>query len=112
MSWVTNVLLLFSLDEFFDDEDEEIEKPISLTNVNTWLEENGWGTLDNLDRHVECGGKAMQACVYGGAFNFFKTDEFIKVVKAQAWRKSKSVQLLIKDENDEHFKLYSLSNAT
>jgi hypothetical protein len=89
MSWVTTVLLIFSLAAvFYDDDGEEIgvENLPALENINAWLQKNGRGILDNLDERVISSGKAMQACVYGGAFNFLKVDEFIEVVKAQSWR--------------------------
>ena len=52
----------------------------------------------------------MQACVYGGAFNFLDVDEFIEFVKVQAWREPQNVQLLIQGEEDEHFTIYTLSD--
>lgn len=110
MSWVTDVLLLFSLGEVYDDEGQEIGEVIPLSNINAWLEEHGWRNLDNLDGYVNTG-KPMQSRVYGGAFNFLTIDEFIKVVKAQAWREPHNVQLLIKNEEDEKFTLYDIRSA-
>jgi hypothetical protein len=110
MSWVTDVLLLFSLSELYDNEEEEIEEVSPLIHINSWLQENGLRTLDNLDRYVNTG-KPMQSRVYGGAFNFLKIDQFIKVVKDQAWREPHNVQLLIKDEEDEKFTLYEMMSA-
>jgi len=53
MSWVTDVLLLFSLGELYDDDGEEIKEVTPLNNIN---------------------------------FKFLKIDDFIKIVKTQAWR--------------------------
>ncbi len=80
----------------------------ALSQITSWLEEHDWGILDNLGQHVHSGGKAMQACVYGGAFNFLKIDEFIEVVKAQACREPQNVQLLIQREEDERFHIHSV----
>ncbi|MEH2207720.1 MAG: hypothetical protein V7K53_27235 [Nostoc sp.] len=95
--------------EVYDDDGEEFESIPGLENINLWLQENGKGVLDNLNEHVSSGGKAMQARVYGGAFNFLKVDEFIEVVKAQSWRELENVQLLIQDEQEERFTIYTLS---
>jgi hypothetical protein len=106
MSWVTDVLLIFSLEELYDEE-EELEIILALNNINSWLKEDGRGVLANLDTYAG-GGKAMQACVYGGAFNFLKIDEFIKVVKEQPWRARGNVQLLLKDEEEKSFTMHTL----
>lgn len=110
MSWVTEVLLLFSLGELYDNDDEEIEEITSLNNINAWLQENGWRPLDNLNQYVNAG-KPMTSPVYGGAYNFLKINEFIKIVKAQAWRESHNVQLLIQDEEDEKFTMYEIETV-
>ncbi|HEY9851572.1 MAG TPA: hypothetical protein V6D28_19030 [Leptolyngbyaceae cyanobacterium] len=107
MSWVTDILLLFSLGEVYDDDGEEIEEVTPLININAWLQEHGWRTLDDLCQCVNTG-KSMQSRVYGGAFNFLKIDDFIKIVKTQEWREPHNVQLLIKDEEDEKFTLYEI----
>ncbi|NEO83187.1 MAG: hypothetical protein F6J87_02835 [Spirulina sp. SIO3F2] len=106
MSWVTDILLIFSIGEFFD-EDEEPEKLLALATINDWLITNDFTSLTNLDQHV-IGGKGMQACVYGGAFNHFRTQDFIKVVKSQLWKQPQSVQLLIQDEDDEYFTMHTI----
>lgn len=110
MSWVTDVLLLFSLGEVYDNDGEEIKEFTPLSNINAWLQENGWRTLNNLNQYVNTG-KPMTSPVYGGAFNFLKIDEFIKIVKAQAWREPHNVQLLIKDEEDEKFTMYEIETV-
>jgi hypothetical protein len=107
MSWVTDVLLIFSLEEFYSEDGNRLESILALDNINSWLEENGKGSLGNLNEYAG-GGKAMQACVYGGAFNFLKIDEFIKVVKEQSWRMRENVQLLLQDEEDECFTMHTL----
>ncbi|MGB3532107.1 MAG: hypothetical protein WBA13_01175 [Microcoleaceae cyanobacterium] len=110
MSWVTDIILIFSIAEMIDEEDEEldIEIPVPLININSWLHQNGKRTLDNLSEHIS--GKGMQACVYGGAFNFLDIDGFKETVKAQNWKARENVQLLIQEEQDERFSLYTLDN--
>jgi hypothetical protein len=53
----------------------------------------------------------MGACVYGGAFKFLKINDFISVVERQSWRARENVQLLIQDQEEERFTVYTLSDA-
>jgi hypothetical protein len=110
MSWVTDVLLIFSLQEIFSEEELEEQDLPTLQNINKWLQENNQTTLDNLAIHTINSAKSMQSCIYGGAFNYLKVDEFIKIVKSQEWLYRPGVQLLIKDEQDEAFTMYKLSD--
>jgi hypothetical protein len=119
MSWVADVLLVFSLGEVWadymepveaDEDGEPVEEPLPLRNINAWLRGNYWQSLNKLDDCVNTG-KPMQTCVDGGAYNFLKIGEFIEVVKAQPWQKPQNVQLLIKDEPDERFTMYTLFDA-
>ncbi|MBW4472359.1 MAG: hypothetical protein KME45_18595 [Stenomitos rutilans HA7619-LM2] len=107
---MVDVLLIFSLDEVCDDECEAFEEVVPLNAVNAWLAEYRFTSLVNLDQYVNTG-KAMTACVYGGAYNFLKIDEFIEVVREQPWREPNAVQLLIKHgPDDERFTMYTLSD--
>lgn len=109
MSWVTDVLLIFNVDEFFDDNlDDFLEEIPALNNINSWLKKHKFQPLDNLDQYVNTG-KSMQACVYGGAFDSLKPQDLIEIVKAQAWKKPQNVQLLIQGEAEERFTVYSLA---
>ncbi|MBW4690514.1 MAG: hypothetical protein KME27_01970 [Lyngbya sp. HA4199-MV5] len=116
MSWVADVLLIFSLGEVWadymepveaDETGESVEEPLPLRNINAWLSENNWRSLNRLDEYVDTG-KPMQSRVYGGAYNFLKISEFIEVVKAQPWQEPQNVQLLIQNEPDDRFTLYAL----
>lgn len=52
MNWVTDVLPIFSLEELFEHDGEELESIFALDNINSWLEENGKGILGNLDKYA------------------------------------------------------------
>ncbi len=110
MSWLTNVILILSLEEVFDENFKMIETSPALININYWLEKNDKETLNNLSYYAIGGGKVMAPCVYGGAFNFLDIDNFIEVVKAENWRAKKDVQLLIKDREDSCFTMYKLTD--
>jgi hypothetical protein len=113
MSWVTDVLLLFSLEEVYEVNEaaetcEETESE-ALTGVNAWLHEQGYGRLVNLGEHASrAGDRAMQAEVYGGAFNFLDVPAFIGCVQEQKWRSPGNVQLLLQEEQERRFTLYEL----
>jgi hypothetical protein len=106
MSYVTNVLLLFSLEENLI-EGEFREKAPVIGGVNGWLEEHAFAGMENLSVHAGRE-KAMQANIYGGAYNYFDVDEFAEFLKEQSWRAPHSVQLLVKCEEDGKFSLRSL----
>lgn len=108
MSWVIDIILIFSLDELFDDEECELEVSPALENINNWLSENGKGKLESFSNQVYASGKTMQSCVYLGAFNYLDINSFREVVESQNWRNRNSVQLLIQNEQDEVFSMYML----
>ncbi len=108
MSWVTDVLLIMSVEKKFDDDFNEQDTCEAVDNINAWLTQRDKGELDDLSTHVRSGGKAMQCYVYGGAFNFLDVDEFISLVLSQQWKKPESVMLLIKDEEQETFTTHQI----
>ena len=108
MSWVTDVLLTVNLEERFDDDYNALESCEALDTINAWLEKNEQGKLDELSIHVQSGGKAMQAHVYGGAFNSMKIDDFVTLVLSQTWKRPESVMLLTKDEEQDVFTVHQI----
>jgi hypothetical protein len=94
MSWVTDVLLVFSLQEVYSREYLKEQNLPTLQNINRWLEKHNQTALDNLAIHTISSPKSMQSCIYGGAFNYLKLDEFIEIVHSQKWSHRKGVQLL------------------
>ena len=106
MSYVTDVLLLFSIEENLIEGEFKEEAPV-VGGVNAWLEEHEFARLANLSVHASVE-KVMQANVYGGAYNYFDLDEFAEFLKRQNWRAPHSVQLLVKGEEDVNFSLLSV----
>jgi hypothetical protein len=117
MSWVCNVLVLYSLgEEWIDTDDDDVEyigTSPCLLEINRWLGERGWVELLDLgevghgiQRH------AFEVRIWGAAFNFLDIDAFLLCVKEQAWREPENVQVMIKDQEDERFTLYSFSEIT
>ncbi len=109
MSWVTDVLLGINLEERFDDDFNELDSCEALDHINEWLEQHEQGKLDELSTHVESGGKSMQCHVYGGAFDFMETDEFVSLVLSQNWKRPESVMLLTKQEEQDVFTVHKVA---
>jgi hypothetical protein len=107
MSWVTNVLVLCHFGECMT-HDELIGKvlPGPFAVINEWLSSKNLGEMARLDPMTLGGGKAFQAVVAGGAFNYLPIDEFLTMAFAQTWEQPDSVQILIRDEDDVRFSLH------
>jgi len=108
MSWVTDVVLFCSTNENYDDLvnlDGYRELPKAIAEINAWLEEHKHNPLLAFSE-LDGSEKAMQANVYGGAFNFLKIDPFIEAVMNAKWNTPESVQLMIKDEEENWFTLH------
>jgi hypothetical protein len=106
MSWVTDVVLFYGLEE--DEADEDGVSPC-LAGINRWLREHDHQELVNVDEHLSVG-KPMQANVWGGAFNFLNIEKFLESVKAQTWQAPENVQIMVKDEEEARFTLYHLTD--
>jgi inhibitor of KinA sporulation pathway (predicted exonuclease) len=92
MSHVADILLLTSI------EDPGIE------DAQKWLRENNWPALVEISDHAG-GNKVMQCEVWSAAINYFAIEDFVAVVKGIRWEWPESVQLLVKDEHEDHFTL-------
>lgn len=109
MSWVTDVLVVCSLEERFATGDFTPGScPLPIAALNDWLRKQNHGELICLDVHATGGGKVFQAVVYGAAFNHFPVKEFISMVKDQHWVAPESVQVLTKEEESACFSMHAL----
>jgi len=106
MSWVSDVLLCMNLEERIDEEMNVLSSCEPIDQINQWLGDRELGTLAELSTHMATGGKASQCYVFGGAFNYLKADEFRDYVFSRSWVAPESVQLFIKDEQDDRFRLF------
>lgn len=101
MSWVWNVMLSFSNEELWD-EDEFHETCEPLERINAWIE---YGKLVDLTKptYAKNAGYGMEANLHGGGFKHFDIEEFINVVEAQAWKDRANLQLWVKGEEQDSF---------
>jgi len=104
MSQVTDIILCCSLTEEMGDDNFP-----PIMRINAWLESENKGSLSHLNRAMG-GHKAMQADVFGGAFNYLDIERFISIVCDAGWENPSFVQVLIKGEDDELFGLVHLKD--
>lgn len=107
MSVVTNLILSFSSLE---------QKESRIKDVNSFTY-NGQGldlvsidyNKDMENRTVWYGGnKFFEGNIFIGAYNHFKTDDFIAHLKQIHWEEPDLVQVLVKEEWDEKFRIIEI----
>ncbi len=102
MSLVTNIVFAFSIIEENDPGDED--KYLLVEKINQWLSERGYGEFGDADQSNR-GFKALEIPTYVGAFNFLMLDEFLEFIKALPWKEPENVQIFIKEQGDEKYRL-------
>ncbi len=107
MSWVTDVILLFSLEEDYDEEMGSLGEEAPINYINDWLEDNEYGQL--FPPPFEAGnGKMLGSNIWVGAFNNLDVEEFISILKVVKWQAPENVQILVKGEESPKFTLIQL----
>ncbi len=115
MSWVSGVILIVELGEYYDD---ETDKPIcevpddlpAVKEINQWLDERLNEKLTCLSSLMKSG-KVMPAEVFAGAFNYLNVNAFDDFVRSRKWKRPENIQLLIKDQEEERFILTDMSDG-
>ena len=100
MSMVTNILLSFSLIEV-DVTTTGRDDYASCTPLNAlqrFLDDQPLQQIDYMS-----GKKCLEAELWVAAVNYLNTEEFIEGVRSAPWRVPDSVQLFIKEQDDEIF---------
>jgi len=108
MSWITEVVLIFSSQELYNEDMGLLDPVEPLENINTWLKEQKHSKFKNISKKIITDGKAFCSPVYAGAFNFLKLKEFKKMVLNQKWQEPSAVLLIVKDEMEENFNVYKV----
>ncbi|MFH1739631.1 MAG: hypothetical protein ABIH23_11535 [bacterium] len=107
MSYVADTILTIGLMKDFD-ESEYVDA------INGWLKENGFGTFREISEYCG-GGKALQADLWVGAFNYLDVDGLVSFCRNLKWPEDATPQLFIKNENDDYFqeiKIKQLNDKT
>jgi hypothetical protein len=106
MSQVTNIILIFSLAE----NEKEIEGKLNLFRYNSSFSMISIDTPD-LPRGWYGGNKLFESNIYLGVYNYFNLEEFVSHLNNIEWEERENVQLIYKEENDEVFKLITLTTG-
>lgn len=105
MSWVTNVILSHSCSDdpgFFPEGQTPVEA------VNGWLSRQDRHPLRAVDRRTFATGKVLECCLHIGAYNYLALADFLDAVAQAPWTVPEEVQVLIKEEDDVLFRMYTL----
>jgi hypothetical protein len=105
---MTEVVLICSSAETFDEDMEALDNIEPIENINSWLKENKHSKLKHLSKKLVTDGKVFCSPIYGGAFNFLETKEFKKVVLNQKWQEPTAVILLMQGETDIGFNVFKV----
>ena len=112
MSEVTNMILSFSIGE---DESSSINEINLFSNngrgfniVSADFEEGGnWVGKENQNRWYG-GSKHLETPLYIGAFNNLDIEAFIQLLKGIKWEEPDNVQVILKEQNSNKFKVIEL----
>ncbi len=110
MSYITDMVLLFGLGEDVENTPEGDHYSIA-DGINAWLRERYDGEELRYLSEAASGGKAFQAILYAGCFNFFEPEPFIAFLRTCPWQEPEYVQLLLKSEEEYRFTLTELFTA-
>lgn len=105
MSYVTNVLLSFSI---LEDEDARMAE------VNGWLSQNDsrgqqLGDISGAEDPKYGGSKFMEVPLWGAAFNYVDLDGLRGAVRAAKWKEPEHVRLFVCDQDDDTFRMETLT---
>jgi len=109
MSWVTNLLLYVNARDAEPEGGKRVE-------VNEFFEQSdklGLISLDNpaLPRGWYGGDKMLEAQIYVGAFNYLDLEGFLEHVRGLAWQKDDSVQVFVKKQEEDVFRIINVVTA-
>lgn len=106
MSQVTNLILSFSVGE---------KEEVMIKEVNSFLSFGKEINLVSMDFQGDAkfrwygGSKFLEANLYVGAFNNFDLEGFFNHLKKIKWDEPELVQLILKEEFDDRFKIIDLN---
>lgn len=112
MSWVWNVMLSFSSEEYWiEGEEEALESAPALDKINEWLKADKLRKFGPLKDLGKCsGGAGMNANIFGGGFKHLDIDAFIDVVAKQEWQDRDNVQLFLQGDDEGKFDVITFSD--
>ena len=102
MSYVTNLILHIGI---LEDRDQRIEE------VNQYFQKDDTKPLifiEAPDRDWYGGDKYLECYLYVGAYNYLHLDGFIEHLKSLTWQEPESLQLIVKEQEDDKFRIIDI----
>lgn len=96
MSCISNMIFMFSSTD-----------KCNIKEINKWLEREDYGQLTSLQQYAG-GYKFFEAQIFAAAFSHFLLDDFINFIKKLSWNEPEIIQILIKGEFDNKFKIIEI----
>lgn len=103
MSYVTNVLLSFSITEDYDTDATGEDIYHVMMTINAWLTDHGYGAFGQNADHVAGGHKHLEMPLYVAGFNYFVLSDFLTMLRALPWREPDAVQVFVKEQDESKF---------
>ena len=106
MSEVTNLIISFSP---LEDETSRINEVNLFSNGDRGFNIISADFEEGNRKRWYGGSKMLETAMYIGAFNHLDLEGLIEHMKNINWEDQKSVQLIVKEENDDKFKIIELT---
>ncbi|WP_027394089.1 hypothetical protein [Aquimarina latercula] len=108
MSEVTNLILTCSTGE---------KEKLILSKINQFKMDNKLFKIVSINDKTlpdawYGGTKYMECNIFIGAYNYLNLEKLIDNLKSIEWEDPEDVQLIIKQQNDDHFRIINLFQAT
>ena len=100
VSWVLNAIVTWDILE------DTVQR---LAEINAALEREHGQAFANNDAEWYGGPKQMEATFFGAAFNHVPPSDVVAAVANARWESPESVQLFLKDQEDDRWTLYEFS---
>lgn len=103
MSWVTNIILSYSLGEYTEKRIAEVNQffgSVPDRHEGGNYEEEPLASVESV---WEGKGKALECNVFIGAYNYFPLEDFLVHLRSVTWEEPEAVQLFVKDQEDSKF---------
>ena len=104
MSEVTNLILTCSLGE---------KEEVVLSQINKFeVDDRSFKIVSINDKKLPKGWyggtKYMECNIFMGAYNYLNLNKFIRHLKSIEWEDSEDVQLIIREQHEDHFRIINI----
>lgn len=104
MSYISAVIVITSLWE----ETAEDENKIPVIEFINRRKPASHGDLIQVDQYTN--GKHPESLIFIAGYNYLNLKDFKKAIYEAPWKRPEIVQILFRDQNEDRFRLFQLSN--